>query len=79
MSWATQKGAEFGRKLAEPHAKKPKFVFAVALIALVLGGLLAWSFKDSSDGPFWIGIVVMVFGMIGIIRGMLLVLGKDFE
>jgi hypothetical protein len=79
MSWASRKGAEFGSKLAEPHAKKPMFVFSVALIVLGFGGWLAWSFKASQNGPFWIGVGLMVFGGIGIIRGILLTLGKDFE
>jgi hypothetical protein len=79
MSWATRKGAEFGSKLAEPHAKKPVFVFSVALIVLGLGGWLAWSFKASSNGLFWTGVGLIVFGAIGIVRGILLTKGKDFE
>lgn len=78
-SWATRKGAEFGNKLAEPHAKKPVFVFIVALIFLGLGGWLFWSFKASSKGLVWTGVVLMVFGGIGIIRGILLTRGKDFD
>ena len=78
-SWAARKGAEFGSRLAEPHAKKPVFVFSVAVIVLGFGGWLAWSFKDSSRGPFWIGVAMMVFGAIGLVRGVLLTRGKDFE
>ena len=77
--WAARKGAEFGSRLADPHAKKPVFVFSVAVIVLGLGGWLAWRFKDSSTGLFWTGVVLMVFGGIGIIRGILLTQGKDFE
>jgi hypothetical protein len=79
MSWASRKGAEFGSKLAEPHAKKPKFVFSVALIVLGLGGWLAWSFRASANGLFWTGVALMVFGVVGIVRGILLTQGKDFE
>ena len=32
--WATQKGAEFGARLSEPHAKKPLIVFSAAVIVL---------------------------------------------
>ena len=77
--WAGRKGAEFGSRLAEPHAKKPVFVFSVALIVIGLGGWLAWSFKSSSNGLFWLGVGLMVLGGIGIVRGILLTRGKDFE
>ena len=32
--WATGKGTEFGARLAEPHARKPTFIFSVAVIVL---------------------------------------------
>ncbi len=77
---AAEKGAEFGARLAEPHAKKPIFVFSVALIVLGVGGWLAWHFRSSPyTGLFWLGVGLMVFGGIGILRGILLTRGKDFE
>ncbi len=78
-SWATRKGAEFGTRLAEPHAKKPVFVFSVALIVIGGGAWLAWSFRADQNAPFWIGVGLLVFGAIGILRGILLLFGKDFE
>jgi len=78
MSWAS-KGAEFGYKLADPHAKKPGFVFSVAVIVIGLGGWLAWHFRESHNPAFWTGIGLILFGLIGIVRGILLTQGKDFE
>ena len=79
MLWTTRKGAEMGQRLAEPHAKKPWFVFTVAAVVLVLGGWLAWSTRSSGGGLFWIGICLLVFGAVGFVRGILLTKGKDFE
>ncbi|MGD9872989.1 MAG: hypothetical protein AB7T27_01840 [Kiritimatiellia bacterium] len=77
--WAASKGAEFGSRLADPHVKKPRFVFTIAVIVIGLGGWLAWHFRASSEPLFWTGVGVMAFGGIGIIRGILLLFGKDFE
>ena len=78
-NWAARKGAEFGYRLADPHANKPSFVFIVALLVLGGGAALAWHFKSTSEGLFWTGVVLMVLGGVGILRGFLLLFGKDFE
>ena len=78
-SLANRKGAEMGRKIADPHVKKPAFVFSVAMIVMLLGGLLVWGFSSARGPLFWFGIGLIVFSVIGIIRGILLTQGKDFE
>ena len=62
-----EKGAEAGRRLAEPHAKKPVFVFVVALTTLACGW---WSksasagAKDAADFLYWLGVILLVFGHV---------------
>jgi hypothetical protein len=73
-----QAGGKFGQKLAKPHENKPGVVLVFSALLIAGGWWLkghAGTGAEENTFVYWLGIGLMGFGAIGLIRGFLLWMG----